>query len=175
MQDSHMRWTLAALIGLLVLTAVLFFYPDAHVSKVAPHPDYPSILQSTGQYDTAGAWLAVVVGLLMISVMILTMIVGMQRPNHKSKFVTVLVRVAVVYALIWVCIKLTNDAYMAGNSELMIGGFPLPTALLMYGMGIFPLVMLPFYYRYFDRDVYCDADQETFEDILKQHAPRGEN
>ena len=174
MQDSHIRWTLAALIGLLVLTAVLFFYPDAHVSKVAPHPDYPSMLQSTSQYNAAGAWLAVAVGLLMISVMILTMMVGMHRPNHKSKFVSVLLRIAIVYALVWVCIKLTNDAYMAGNSELIIGGFPLPTALLMYGMGIFPLVMLPFYYKYFDRDVYSDADQEKFEAILKQYAPGGE-
>ncbi|MEM8488022.1 MAG: hypothetical protein AAF564_20895 [Bacteroidota bacterium] len=174
MQDSRLRWTLGTLISLLVLTTVLFFYPDAHVSKVAPHPDYPSILQSTAQYDSTGAWLAVIFGLMLIAVMTLTMLVGLNRPNHKSKFAKVLLRVVVVYALVWVCIKLANDSYMAGNSNIIIGGFPLPTALLMYGMGIFPLVMLPFYYRFFDRDIYSDADQEEFEAILKKYNAGGE-
>ncbi len=174
MQDSHLRWTLVTLISLLVLIVALFFYPDAHVSKVAPHPDYPSILQSTAQYDGLGSWLAVLLGLLMIAIMTLTMLVGLHRPNHKSKFAKVLSIVVVVNAIIWVCIKLTNDSYMAGNSDLIVGGFPLPTALLMYGMGLFPLVMLPFYYKYFNRDIYSDADQAKFEAILKQYTTGGE-
>ncbi len=170
MQDTHLRWMLAVLVSLLILIGFLFFYPNASAPTASPHPVYSSILQSTGPYDAFASWIGVLFGLLLIAIVYLTMAVGLLRPRHKSALKAWIARATLIYGLVWISIKLVYDAYLLNATPAFFGGFPIPTALLIYGMGSFPLFIIPLYYYYFSKDVYSDEDQQRFEQIMKDQA-----
>ena len=77
-----------------------------------------------------------------------------------------------IFSAIWVLIKVTDGIYLHDPDPTFIAGFPIPTALLLYGLGIFPVVMIPIYYYYFDQEIYDDDDQKAFEAILKETRDR---
>ncbi|MFK7844927.1 MAG: hypothetical protein AB8G77_06475 [Rhodothermales bacterium] len=170
MQDTHLRWMLAVLVSLLMLIGFLFFYPNASNPTASPHPVYSSILQSTGPYDTFASWIGVLFGLLLIATIYLTMAIGLFRPQHKSTLKAWVLRATLIYGLVWISIKLVYDVYLTNPEPAFFGGFPIPTALLLYGMGSFPLFLIPLYYYYFSKDVYSDEDQQRFEQIMKDNA-----
>ncbi len=170
MQDSHFKWMLVVLVSLLLLTGFLFLYPNASEPTAAPHPQYPSILQSTGSYDAAGSWLGVTFGLLLIALIAFTSTIGLYREGKHSKLNSLMLKGIAVYALVWILIKVVDDFYMASSSPIFFGGFPLPTALLVYGIGVFPIVIIPLYYRNFSRDVFSEQNQQEFNQLLKEHA-----
>lgn len=173
MQDTHLRWMLVVLASLLVLIGFLFLYPQASNPTAAPHPTHASLLKSQGPYPPFASWVGVVFGLLLIAMMVLTMIVGLFREGKPSRLTTWILRFFAVYALVWVGIKFVDDAYVSGSAMPFFGGFPLPTAMLVYGMGIIALVLIPFYYRFFTSDVHSDADQQRFEALLAENKKAG--
>ena len=158
---------LAIMVSLLILTGFLFFHADALEPTAAPHPEYPSLLQSTGPYDSLGSWTGVVFGLLLISSMTLTMIIGLYRKGRSAKLRGWILRCVAIYATVWVLIKLTDDIYLASDAPSYFGGFPIPTALLVFGMGIFPYMLIPFYYRHFSTDIHSDEDQAKFDALME--------
>ena len=170
MQDTHFKWLFIVLVSLLILTGFLFFYPNAGQPTAAPHPEYSSILQSTGPYDGTASWLGVIFGLLLVGVIALTSTIGLYRTGTRSKLNSWMIRGIVIYAGVWVLIKFADDIYLTSSSPAFWGGFPLPTALLVYGIGVFPVLIIPFYYLYFGRDIFNESDQEQFNALLKDNA-----
>ncbi len=162
----------AVLTSLLLLTCFLFFYPEAFQPTATRHPEHPSLLISTGPYPKLASWIAVLFGLLLIAVMGLSNFIGLTRKKSTGRLRKITSIGVCVFGITWVLVKLTDDAYLNDPNPTFIGGFPIPTALLVYGLGVFAVVMIPVYYYFFDSDIFDEEDQEKFETLLKQSRDR---
>ena len=72
------------------------------------------------------------------------------------------------YAIIFVLLVRSDAAYQAGGELLHVGGFPPPTAWLIYGMWLFPLVMVGLFVWGFDRWYYTPDDEARFADLTRE-------
>ena len=97
----------------------------------------------------------------------LTSTIGLYRTGIRSKLNAWILRGLVVYGIVWVLIKFVDGVYLTNTSPAFYGGFPLPTALLVYGIGVFPLIIIPLYYYYFSSDIFSEKDQEQFNALLR--------
>lgn len=168
MQDTHLKRMFYVLASLLLLICFLFFYPEAFRATAAQHPVHPSLLISTGSYSDLASWLGVLFGLLLISLIGLSYVIGLYRKKSTGKLSKRISIGVTIFSVIWILVKMADGIYLNDPEPLFIGGFPIPTALLVYGLGVFPVTMIPIYYYYFDEEIFDEEDQKEFEALLKQ-------
>ncbi len=86
------------------------------------------------------AWLPYVLGWLIIGVMGSAILLGLRHAARRW-------RVAVAgwtvgYALVYAALVRAAGAAASADPGPLVGGFPTPTAWLLYGMGLFPWILM---------------------------------
>ena len=163
----------AALTGVMGLSYLL---PTATQPTARLHPDVPSLLQSTGGLadQPEVLWLGYIVGLLILAVMAVCVWIGLRKKETGTPLTRWMMVGFAGYALVFTGLTLTYAPYTGASEVPFFGGFPLPTAWMVYGMWFFPLILIGLYMVLFDRWVLTEEDQARFQKLVEENRRRGE-
>ena len=147
--------------GILVVLLSLAFV-SADPPSSAPHPAVPAMQQAVGGSDGRAAVL--VAGLAVVALMGAMVLLGLRGARTPR---LAFAGAFIAYALIFVLLVRSDAAYEAGGELSHVGGLPPPTAWLIYGMWLFPWVMIGLFVYGFDRWYYTPDDEARFADLTR--------
>ncbi|RMD70738.1 MAG: hypothetical protein D6818_08730 [Bacteroidetes bacterium] len=152
-------------LALLLLTGLLWWLPPLSDATGGTHPDYATLLHSrtdlphqTWWWLGGLAWGTFIIGTLAATLLLAT------RPGGRTTPFTRLTGLAML--LYWLCFLAMMVAWRAGWQAHVLG-FPLPTALMLYGLWGIPLLITWAHYRYYDRWVLRPDQLERFREMTR--------
>ena len=74
----------------------------------------------------------------------------------------------VAYALVFTAVIYSYQRYDPGNVQNFFGGFPLPTAWLVYGVWLFPWFFIAVLVIMFDRSFLTQSDLDRFHALVQK-------
>ena len=158
----------AVLMGVMGASRLL---PAATHPTARLHPEAASLLQSTGgladQPETL--WLGYAIGLLILGLMAVCVWIGLRKQDAGTPLTRWMMIGFAGYALVFTGLTITYAQYAADPSGSFFGGFPLPTAWMIYGMWFFPLLLVGLYMVMFDRWVLTEDDLARFQDLVDEN------
>ena len=114
--------------------------------------------------------LVLALGLSIVLVMATLVLLGVRRSSTSLR--RWLIGGFVAYGLVFVALARTAATYAEEGPVRFIGGFPLPTALVLYGVWLFPWVILLTLVVLFEREHFTPEDEKRFEALLKRIGER---
>jgi len=156
------------LLGLVLASALLLaaaaWLPAAPGTGAGPHPEHPTLLVADGAAAHAPGVLALgwAFGAVQIAFFGACFALGMRRAEGLGPLRRPLWIGLVLYELLWSAVVLAYAGFARDPGGALWGGFPLPTALMLFGLWPFPVWFAVLYLRHFDRWVLDDADLERF-------------
>ncbi len=153
-----------ALLGLFVLALVA---PGSPELAARPHATIESML-SSGAAAPGGPgtlWAGFVTGLLVIAMIGLCLLVGTAPQARGLK--RWIVAGTVLYAFVFGGLMLSYLDFLEGGSLEIVGGFPAPSAWMMYGVWLFPWVFIIGYVVTFHSSYFPPESEERFREILR--------
>jgi len=166
------------LFALIILWGVLF-YVSIDASKypgAAIHPSHAE-MQIAGEAAAADADLVpfgAAVGCLMVFVFTSCLLFGAGKNGRSANFLGIVAVLVILVVSVFLTMMSNVQGYLRGESVIIVGGFPLPTAQMLYGVWICPLVFLVVYVLGFNRWVMTDADRERLAELVKNTRKNGE-
>ena len=131
-----------------------------------------STFESSMQQGGSGAerhgqirWLGLAYGTLQIVFFVSCLVLGVRDSNkRKSAFL-----LAGFVFLATFCLMVVADYfYVRDEFPTLVLGFPLPTAIMLYGLSGAPLIFLLFYVVNFDRWILSPEELKRFEELLQE-------
>lgn len=172
---TALDWLLLAASALLLATfigAMVWGGTPADTPGALPHPDHPSVLQSTGpESPSLLAW-GYTVGLAILSLMTVCIVLGVRKSGIVGtlgrRLVLGCAGVAVIFTLlVW--------TYRGTHAESgLFGGFPPATAWMIYGIWWFPGIMLVGMSVAFRRTWLTDEQIEAFRALVARRDAQGD-
>lgn len=162
---------LALLLLMLALIGWSFFIPGSMEGTAQPHPDVPAMLQSKALAAETPIVIVLgsVFGVLSLAVMGLVGWAGLLKQGKETPLARWMLIAFGGYILVFMALFLTYSGYVNDPySSSIFGGFPVPTAWMMYGAWFFPLVFIGLYSFLFKKWVVNEADMAQFEALLQQ-------
>lgn len=161
------------LVGICVVVAFVVLGLEVDSSHGVTHDQFPqSMLQGGSGVERHRdvRWLGLAFGLLQISLFVGCLLLGLRQLKGR---VGVFAACGAVYALAFTLMVVADHFYATGQARQIVLGFPLPTALMVYGVGGAPLAFVLIYVLQFDRWILTPDDLERFEQLV-QEKRRGE-
>lgn len=160
---------LLALCGLY--SAFLFSDPPANAAGLA-HPEYATMLQGGDPLRHSGklmlGWL---VALGQASLFTGLLVLGIRRGQRPVPGRGVFLAGLVAYLAVFSLLMLSYRTFMrdpAGAADRIFLSFPAPTAWMLYGVWIVPLVFLVLYMVLFEDWIYGPEEERKFQQLLAE-------
>ena len=176
MSRTVFRLLLGVSAALVLIMAASVLLPGATEPTARLHPEAASLLQSTGGLadQPATLWLGYVLGLLILGLMAVCVWIGLRKKDAGTPLTRWMMTGFAGFALVFTGLTFTYARY-TGTAEIpFFGGFPLPTAWMIYGMWFFPLILVGLYMALFDRFVLTEDDQARFQDLVAENQRKRE-
>ena len=158
---------LAVCVGLLGLLVVGLLFPAPPELAPGTHPDHAAMQQSgegaPGGPLTRSAGFAM--GLLVVALAGLLSLVCVRREARGLRNWVVVTFVG--YGLVFSLLMLSYHGFLEAEELDCFGGFPTPTAWMLYGMVLFPWILVLGYTLYFERSYYTREDEKRFQDLMR--------
>jgi hypothetical protein len=157
------------LLGFLISLVLFGLSVESSFGAGAPHPDHPSMMAGsddmpTSQLKVVTLFAGMVIQSLMIIVFLLAFPKGFFQSNPKAQ-TTLLIGGSVYYAL-YILMVMTSWKYEEIESVEMISGFPVPSAILLFGLGFIPLYFITAFLLNFNKWLYTPEDEEKFNQLM---------
>ncbi len=168
------RLFLARVVALLLIIGVSFLMPGATQPTAQVHPGAGSLLLSSGSLAVRPEVLGLgyVMGVLMIAIMAVAVWIGLRKRDGATPLNRWMMAAFAGYALVFTALVAAYASYTGSPEAVFFAGFPAPTAWMIYGMWLFPLVFVGLYMALFDRWVLTDQDLARFDDLVKENRRR---
>ncbi|MEO1974211.1 MAG: hypothetical protein ABGX07_21795 [Pirellulaceae bacterium] len=152
-------------IGLLVGTDGLHGIPHDKFSR--------TMLQggSGSERHASVRWLGLSLGLLQVSFFVGCLLLGIRGLAGRTRVVIVC---GTLYAAAFAMMVIVDHFYAMGSARAIVMGFPLPTAIMMYGVGGAPLAFVLLYVLNFDQWILTPDDFEKFEKLVRSKREQSE-
>lgn len=169
------QWFFVLSLGFLLFVISLFFVNIAPGSTGVLHENYQTMLHSGPGTKGLSLQLGFFIGLFVLGIFTFCLIIGNQRrgqmgPMRKWFWAGVL-GYFVVYGiqvyLYW--------RYDPSQQSQFLGGFPLPTAWMIYAMWSFPLIFTIIYLLTFNNWVFTKEDETTYQALKKEYQSQTKN
>ena len=155
---------------------------DGAVVQVArghgvPNPDFGTMLSGgDGEARYESTWrMGLAFGLLQVVFFVGALAFGATKRAGLGPLKLPFIVGGVAYAGVFVAMVVSHRAYAASDSHPLVLGFPIPTAWMMYGVWLVPLVFMFAYLFLFDSWIYTEEDRKRFERLLAEQGPRPES
>jgi hypothetical protein len=109
-------------------------------------------------------WFGLSWGLLQIAFFVGCLLLGIRRLGGRARIV---ILCGVLYAAAFAMMVIVDHFYAQGSARLIVLGFPLPTAIMVYGVGGAPLAFVLLYVLYYDQWILTPEDFERFETLVR--------
>ena len=155
----------SAVILLVIMVAGFLTAPSVR-PDARPHAVHTSIeVSDRGSQETL--WLGYAMGLAILAVMTAVVLMGVGKNGRIGVLGKWLAAGFVCLGLIFTCLVASHGSYVAGNQGSFFGGLPAPTAWMIYGVWLFPILMILACSYNFDRWYFTEEDQRSIEELMR--------
>ena len=156
---------------ILMMIAVLFVIiggPDESMTGT-PHSRYTTMLQSThDSYEFSNVkWAGFAFGIGIILYLYLVLAIGLKRKKYIKKINFWILGGGAVYLILFVLMFMAYQNYIDQETLSLLGGFPTPTAIMIYGLWLFPLFFTTLYVWRFKDWVINKKEVARFHELVK--------
>ncbi|MCH2201858.1 MAG: hypothetical protein MK102_07800 [Fuerstiella sp.] len=156
------------LTGMCVVVGLLFFIIEPAGGHGTAHARFPDTMNqgSTG-FDRLGdvRWIGLAFALLQAAFFVVVLFLGTkERTALRGWFAAV----GFLYLLTLTALVIAEAAYAQGSVRDIVLGFPLPTAIMVYGVGGTPILFSMFYLLMFDRWILKPEDLQLIQELAQQ-------
>ena len=116
-------------------------------------------------------WVGLAFGLFQIVFFLVSLAVGGEKRGDYGPLKLPLIVGGIAYAVVFIALVLSHRAYVNDADPGLFLGFPIPTAWMMYGVWLVPLVFMLLFLFKFDSWIYTEDDRKRFEELLAQQGP----
>jgi len=162
---------LAAVLASAALLALGAIVGEPPRADSGPHPLIPGMQIGGDSAARAGAllWIGAAFGLVQIAFFGLCFALGMRQREGLGPVRRPLLAGLAAYAAVWIALIASYVVYAeAPEAAPRWLGFPLPTAILLFGFWPLPVVFVGIYLRYFDRFVLDPEKLARFRERLAE-------
>jgi len=154
---------------LLVFLGILFI-PDNSTPMLKIHPDYPPMTQSVHQItqDSTVYALGIALAFSIITIMAVLSLMGNRKYGAWGKISYWLIAGLVIYAFAWGVMIWTHYHYQVNHDYHFWGGFPVPTAWMIYAIWFLPILPMAAYFFLFKSWIWRDQDESRFQELVQQ-------
>ena len=138
------------------------------------HPKYKEMQHTQPQTERRPhvVWLGVTFGVLEITFFVCCLAFGIRRADRLGGRKWAFIAGGILYVAIFVWMTVAYEGYLRQELPPLFFAFPLPTALMVYGLWGAPLLFVALYVVCFDRWVMTVEDLERFEKIVQARRRR---
>jgi hypothetical protein len=155
---------------------------DGTVSEVAqghgaPNEGHATMLSGgdgAARYENVW-WLALLFGLTQIVFFLAALAVGGRKKSGYGPLKMPIVIGGIAYAIVFAGMILSHRSYVDDDNPALFLGFPIPTAWMMYGVWLVPLVFMFLYLIKFDDWFFTEKDRKKFDEIVARQGERPES
>ena len=170
---------LVLLIAMCVVLAITLSIPEKPQGYDFTHPDFTSMQRGPDGMERNGPvlWLGLSFAILQFCIFASLIALSLNKQGRLSKFKKPLLVGLFLNIAVFSSIIIAYLIYARDGTETLIGSFPWPTALMLYGLGPIQIVFAIIYIWYFDRAIFTAEDLEKFQQLVnarRQHM-EGEN
>lgn len=163
---------------LLALWGVIFYAvmsPPQNYPGAGTHPGQSEmhVAGSAAEFDAGMIVAGAVAGVLMICVLLLCLLLGTGKNGANRKFLGLVAVSSCPLIVAFLAVTCSFQSYLTDPSPPLFAGFPIPTAWMVYGISLSPLIFLVIYIGGFHRWVMTASDQQRLDELVasgKQHA-----
>ncbi len=154
---------------LLVFLGILFI-PDNSTPMLKLHPDYPPMTQSVHQItqDSTVYTFAIALAFSIIAIMGVLSLMGNRKHGQWGKISYWLIGGLLIYAFAWGVMLWKHYQYQSTGEYSFFGGFPTPTAWMIYAIWFLPILPMAAYFILFKSWIWRDADESRFQELVQQ-------
>ncbi len=179
MKDASQNKTLLlALFGLLLAMCVIVgwitFSGTSAPLQVTKHARFPdTMLQGMpGVERQSGVrWWGLAFGVLEIAFFVGCLMISLRPLQGRMR---IFILLGVLHVAAFVMMFVADYYYSIGELRTLVLGFPLPTALMLYGVGGVPLVFILLYVFWFDRLILTSDDMAKLDRLVQQQRQKSE-
>ncbi len=160
------------LISLIVLLlTILFMWTQEQLPAASGmlHPSIKGMLKSGSTVSDSAVtkWASFIFGLSILMIFASSMALGIKRNAMEKKVLNRLVLFFGSYTIVYILFVRSYWNFNTDTSENFFGSFPLPTAWMLYGIYLFPLILTISIILNFNSWILSPEDKERFNEILK--------
>lgn len=161
---------LAALLALWGVVIYATVSPDDVYPGAVTHPQQSEmhVAGPAAEYDARMIAAGTAAGVLVISVLLLCLLLGSGKNGASPQFVGIVVVVGSLLLGVFLAMTSAMGEYIRSPSPNLIGGFPVPTAWMVFGVWLTPVLFLVVYVAGFRRWVMTEDDQRRLETLVAQ-------
>lgn len=156
---------LIALVGIFIVAVASpkDVYPGAvsHPHQVEMHVAGPAV-----EFDVMMIGYGRAVGVLLISIFLLCLFLGSGKNGNDPRFVGLVLVSGSLLIGAFLAMTSAMEKYTQSSSPELIGGFPVPTAWMVFGIWLMPIAFLATYVVGFRRWVMTEDDQQRLEALV---------
>ncbi len=166
------RLLFACALSMLMLVALLWWLPPLADATGTTHADFQTMVHSRADLPRQDWWWlgGLAWGTLIIGTLAATLLLATQFRGRSTPFTRI---TGLAMLLYWSCFVLMMVAWRMGWTPHVLG-FPLPTALMLYGLWGIPLLITWAHYRYYDRWVFTPDQRARFREMTRDRHSDGE-
>ena len=168
MKDRLAIFLLIVMFGLIATVIYLFNLPGSGAPMAGVHPEFNTMLKSSSDPKTPGLIFA---GYALGSLFILTLcsfvVLGQLKKGTLGKVKIPLLGLMALYLTIFLLLMTSYANYESGPDAVFFGGFPTPSAWMIYGMWGCPLLLILLFMFSFDSWFVTSEDMSRFQQLLE--------
>ncbi|NND31806.1 MAG: hypothetical protein HKN76_04385, partial [Saprospiraceae bacterium] len=160
----------------LIALSVLFLIDPPLTATGIIHEEFGSMLKSGPgvQFSRLQKFLFLLVGVLIIVIFCLMLYIGLDNrntrvPNRPKMWILIS---SILYVSVFIILAFTAWHYFDNQSDVFIAGFPLPSAIMLFGLTLVPLFFTMLYILGFENWIFSRDDLAKFEAILRSRKER---
>ena len=111
-------------------------------------------------------------GVLEVAIFVTLLSLGLRRRKDSGGQGGLLFFGGVVFAGVMTALFLSYRQYMTASEPSFLGPFPTPTAIMIFGIWLAPLIFVALYMVFFDRWIVSEDDLKRFKHILEDRRRR---
>ena len=156
------------LLAMCLTIAVVLMTNEPDNSHGFVHSTFEASMQQGGSGIERHAqirWLGLAYGTLQIVFFVSCLLLGVRHPeNRRWAFLLA----GIIYLSTFCLMVIADYFYVGDENPTFVLGFPLPTAIMLYGLWGAPLIFMLYYTVNFDRWILDPSERERFQQLLQE-------
>lgn len=156
------------LVGMCVVVGLLIYISEPEGAHGSTHSQFASTMNrgSTGSDRlTEVRWLGLVFALLQVTLFVVCLLLGFKQHRPVLGWFAI---GGLFYGAAFGALVVAESAYVHADVRNIVLGFPLPTAIMIYGVGGVPIMFSVFYVLRFDQWFLKPQDLQRIDELLAQ-------
>jgi magnesium-transporting ATPase (P-type) len=169
--NTKLAWLLLVLLSsTCILIGVILSIPERPEGYDYTHPDYATMQRGPDGMERHGPviWLGLSFAVLQFCIFTCLIALSLNKQGRLRKFKKPLLAGLLLNVGVFSLIIIAYMIYARDGTGVLIGSFPRPTAVMLYGLGPVQIVFAIIYILYFDRAIFTTEDLEKFQQLVKE-------